>query len=143
LQFVCYLFLSVLQSINFLFFLRVFHAAIVVSALISRAKAVISKQENFWPFSVKTYLVVAKGRARFISGLNVCANSCLPCREPKVIVRGSFVARIICFSLLPREMRSLFNRGALCLSRGIPNDPFHWERPRLTSQFGQVCGEQF
>ncbi len=45
---------SVLQSINFLFFLRVFHAAISVSALISRAEAVISEQENFWPFSVKT-----------------------------------------------------------------------------------------
>ena len=44
---------SVLQSINFCFFLRVFHAAISVSALISRAEAVISEQEN-WPFSVKT-----------------------------------------------------------------------------------------
>ena len=29
----------------------------------------------------------------------VRVNSCLPCREPKVIVRGSFVAKIICFSL--------------------------------------------
>ncbi len=44
----------VLLSINFLFFMRVFHAAISVSALISRAEAVISEQENFWPFSVKT-----------------------------------------------------------------------------------------
>ncbi|WP_295103433.1 hypothetical protein, partial [uncultured Candidatus Kuenenia sp.] len=41
----------VLLSINFLFFMRVFHAAISVSALISRAEAVISEQENFWPFS--------------------------------------------------------------------------------------------
>jgi len=63
-EFSCNSVFTVLQSINFLFFLRVFHAAIVVSALISRAKAVISKQENFWPFSVKTYLVAAKGRAR-------------------------------------------------------------------------------
>lgn len=45
---------SILLSINFLFFMRVFHAAISVSALISRAEAVISEQENFWPFSVKT-----------------------------------------------------------------------------------------
>jgi len=45
---------SVLQSINILFFQRVFHAAISVSALISRAEAVISEQENFRPFSVKT-----------------------------------------------------------------------------------------
>ncbi|MCF6158889.1 MAG: hypothetical protein E3K32_10025 [wastewater metagenome] len=36
---------SVLQSINFLFFLRVFYAAISVSILISMAEAVISKNE--------------------------------------------------------------------------------------------------
>jgi hypothetical protein len=42
-----------------LFSLRVFHADIVVSALMSMAKAAINEQENFRLFFVKTYLVAA------------------------------------------------------------------------------------
>jgi hypothetical protein len=38
---------SVLQSVKFLFFLRVFHAAISVSSLMVVAEAVIRAQENF------------------------------------------------------------------------------------------------
>jgi hypothetical protein len=45
---------SVIQSFNFLFFLRVFHAASSVSFCISTAEAVIKAQENFCPFAVKT-----------------------------------------------------------------------------------------
>ena len=43
--------LSVLLSVNFLFFVRVFHAAIVVSPFISTAEADINAQANFCPLA--------------------------------------------------------------------------------------------
>jgi len=45
--------LFILQSFISLFFVHVFHAAILVSPFISTAEAFINATANFWPFAVR------------------------------------------------------------------------------------------